>query len=230
MSNVKAFVKLDFMTVKHFFKPIIVVFYMGIAAMYGYIFENLAGGIGYGMAIGTMVMPYSFIIAEKCSIDILYSTLPLGKKTVVFGRYLYVLIFNLIVLFGSIACTVIGIFMESKKLPTFSFEVFLSIAIVVALFILIQSIQIPIIFKLGYTKAKLFSIVPVLLILLLGVTVSSLYKHREDYEIVVKILNEMGNFLTKNKISIVLSIVVFIVLCLYISYRISVKVYKKREF
>jgi hypothetical protein len=228
MSKVKAFLKLDFMSVKHYFKPIAVMFYMLLAVIFTHFFGTLSGGIGYGMTLGTLIMSYNFIVAENCDLDTLYSTLALGKKTIVFGRYLYTLILNSVVLLGSIGCSMIGIFIKTKELPAFSFEVFFSIAVVVALFIFIQSIQMPMFFKLGYTKAKIFSIVPMFFILTIGVTMSSFYKHREN--VLIEFLNVIGNFLEKNRIFPVLSVVIFIALSLYISYKISVIFYKKREF
>jgi hypothetical protein len=228
MNKTKAFVKLDFLIVKQYFKPVIILFYTAMIAFFGVSFGNFAGGIGYGMALSTMIMPYPFIIGEKCNIDSLYSSLAIGKKAVVAGRYLYTIIFNLVVLLLSFISSLITLYVKNKELPLFTFELFLTIMVIVALFILIQSIQIPMFFKIGYTKAKFFSIIPMLLITPAGLFLSSLYKHKNV--IVMKILKLIGDFLNESRIFIFFSLTIFIIICLYVSYKISVNLYKKREF
>jgi hypothetical protein len=230
MNKTKAFVKLDFLTVKQYFKPAVILFYTAIMIFSVYTFGNFIGGIGYGMFISTMIMPYPFAIGEKCNIDTLYSSLAIRKKNVVLGRFLYTLLLNAVLFLFSGVCALVTLYIKNKELPEFSLELFLTLSVMIAVFIFIQTLQIPMFFKIGYTRAKLFSLIPMMIVTSIGTGLLAFVRHNEFDSNIGRFLLKIADFLGKNPTGVLVIVIAFILICLYVSYKISVSVYKRREF
>jgi hypothetical protein len=230
MNRTISFIKLDFLTVKQYFKPAIILFYTAIIMFAVSTFGSFIGGIGYGLFLSTMVMPYPFAIGEKCNIDTLYLSLAIRRKNVVLGRFLYTLLLTAVLFLFSGVCSLIALYIKNKELPKFSLELFLTISVMVAIFIFIQTLQIPMFFKIGYTKAKLFSLIPMMIVMAVGTGLLSVVRHNEFDSSIGKILLKIAGFLSKNPTVTLLIVFAFILVCLYVSYKLSIKFYRKREF
>lgn len=221
MNKTISFVSLDFKSLKPYKKVlysyIAMVIFLGVA-------NDSLSALFFMVMFGVMaILSYPFVISEKNNLDILYSTLSLERKNIVIGRYIFPLIIEttavvLLLLFANIKSNFAPIDMTTNEmLINLSFSaMFLSVII---------SFQYPAFFKMGYTKARLFNYVPLLLVFVfLGIL-----------QLLVDKLNIDINWIGINQffeghltLMIVLSIIIGII-SLVISCMISIKIYDKKD-
>lgn len=224
MSKLRAFVQLDFVTVKPYFNARNMLIYIAMAAFLTTFSKNAASGMGVGMMLGTMFMGYPFILGEKNNMDALYATLAVKRETVVLGRYLFALLLNLLATLVSVCLGIAGTFLlgQAASQPAIpasgAVEVVFALS---ALFLLIQSVQLPVYFKLGYAKARFLSMLPTFAVAM-------------GYAIILKnpvsgaLHDFLKNSLNRTEVNLILIAALF--LAVFISFRLSVAFYKKREF
>ena len=125
-------------------------------------------------------MSYPFAIAEKNSTDKLYATLSLKRKNVVIGRYVFVMFAilagMLIVLCESV---LISVFF---KLDMAINELLFTLCVLGFIISMAVSIQYPLFFKLGYTKAKVFTYLPLILVAALVGIMPTLSKSLPNFD------------------------------------------------
>jgi ABC-2 type transport system permease protein len=227
MSKLKAFVLLDFKTIKPYQTGKNMLLYAAIALFLSAI-STAEMGVGIGVMLGTLFISYPFAIGEKSNLDALYVTLSVNRKTVVFGRYLFSFLLNLCAIAFSSVFAILGIlgarFADiSQNEGGDSNALILAIT---ALMVLIQSVQLPIYFKFGYTRAKFMSIVPFALFMAgYGAFVSMAKKSG----IIAELSASLAGILSNGALATALAVIV-LALAVYISYKLSVAFYSKREF
>lgn len=225
MAKLKEAVNLDYVTVKPYFTIKNLLIFSVMALFLTTMSDNISSGLGVGLMIATLFISYPFVLSEKNNLDALYTTLSVRRKTVVRGRYIFTLLLNICaVLFSSILATA-GLFIA--KAAGFSSGIggdgdIESILILSALFILIQAVQLPVFFKLGYTKAKVLSIVPFVVLMTGYMAFMTLQNTSKGLSELLEKLSDSG--LTTPVLLIMLVAVVIA------SYGLSVAFYKKREF
>ncbi len=155
-----------------------------------------------------------FSIQEKNELEELYASLPFNLKSIIRGRYIFTFVNYALAMILTIIIGVSVSFMQKKNLDYA--DTFLGICISLLAFTIISGIQIPIYFKLGYTKAKAWCMIPFILVMaicilpffldaFLGI-ITGLMEHQMKLEIIILIIS-------------------FIVLL--VSYNLSVKCYQK---
>jgi hypothetical protein len=223
MNKLTEFVRLDFITIKPYFTVKNLLIYAVMALFLTTMSENPASGMGVGVMLGTMFMGYPFALSEKSNMDALYATLSVNRKTVVLGRYIFALLLNVCAILLSAGMGTVGQFaLNAYRGTTGTGDAFAAFFVLFALFLLIQAIQLPIFFKIGYTKAKFLSIIPFIAIMV-------------GYISVLKLPSDNGRlsgFLTSILESgfIIPIIAVTLLIVVFISYRLSLAFYRKREF
>lgn len=226
MNKLKAFVRLDFMTVKPYLTIKNLLIFAAVALYLSMLSGNMSSAIGVGMMLGTLFVSYPFAVGEKSNMDALYVTLSVGRKSVVLGRYIFTLSLNICaVLFALTLASVGRLIAWVAGFESGDGEAFLMVIVLAALFALIQAIQLPLYFKLGYTKAKIVSIIP----LAAFVTGFTMFNFIALFNKGVTIIGVQPLSETLNGPLIVLGVVVFLI-AIFASYRLSVSFYKKREF
>jgi len=116
-------------------------------------------------------MSYPFSVGEKNGMDTLYATLPLKRRNVVMGRYVFVLCLEII---GMIFVLLLSVLLATVfRTDVNIMETLFSLCVLSAVFSLIVSLQYPIYFKLGYAKAKIYAYIPLLIIFLLIMLVAA---------------------------------------------------------
>jgi hypothetical protein len=225
MRKLKDFVHLDFITVKPYFTIKNVLLFAGVALFLTVMSGSIVSASGIGAMLGTLFVSYPFAVGEKCNLDALYVTLSLSRKTVVLGRYLFVLALNLCAVLFSALFSAVGLL--AGRLFNFlpaaaeSFWPFLALS---ALFLVLQAIQLPVFFRFGYAKAKFFSAIP-FAVLMAGYTTFGLIQKNTNVLLPQWITKLLAN-------SAVTAVVFGLGLCLVVSlsYGLSLASYKKREF
>ena len=224
MSKVLSFVKLDFITVKPYFtvKNLFILLIVITALS----INNTAGGvlIGIVMAFALMYSSYPFAVGEKNSIDHLYATLPMSKRSVVLGRYGFVIALD--VISGVVACLLLFVLQTILQRPFSLQETLLTALVLFVIYTFFQAIQLPIYFKLGYAKAKFLAYMPIAIFPLVAVAVGSRFSE-VDW---VKLMGNALVWISDNQFfTVAVSVIIWIAI-MFISYSISLSFYKKREF
>jgi len=172
MNKTLSFVRLDFITIKPYLKLKNLAILFIIAIFMSINDTSSSGTIGFIMAFALIFSSYPFVIAEKNNLDALYATLPMKKETIVSGRYIF--FFVLDILSGVAAC-VISFILQTVMNREFNIrEALLFTSGIFAIYSFFQMIQLPIYFKLGYTKAKFLVYLPIIAVPIIVTSISSL--------------------------------------------------------
>jgi hypothetical protein len=229
MSKLKAFVRLDFMTVKPYFTAKNLLIFGAVAMFLSAVNGTVQMSLGIGFMLGTLFISYPFAIGEKSNMDALYATVSIKRKTVVLGRYLSTFLLNICAIafsfvfaaFGVAGARLTNIFQSNSGGDSLALIFALS-----GLLILIQTIQLPIFFKLGYTKAKFMSVVPFALFMGCYAAFMSISK---ESGALAQVTSTLTNILSNNALTIILA-ALLLALAVCVSYNLSLAFYKKREF
>ena len=157
-----------------------------------------------------------FSIQEKNELERLYASLPFSLKSIIRGRYIFTFANYAFAMILTIITGVFVSFIQDRNLDYA--DTFFGICISLLAFTIISGIQIPIYFKLGYTKAKAWCMIPFILVIAICVLpffidaflsiITGLIKHQTILELIILIIS-------------------FILLP--VSYNLSVKCYQKRR-
>lgn len=218
MNKTMSFVKLDLQTVKPYMKTIC--FILVFAIFLGVMIKSASFTVIYMIGILASMFNYPFALSEKCNINILYGTLPLNRKNIVVGRYMFGV---LLVIIGAFISLVSILILNSITQNTLiSMVEVLLICGMIAFSLVLLSFQYPLYFKFGYTKMKFITLIPSILIVvavLLLSFVSDMIKINSSAQPLNYILN---NAVLISAICIGASIVI-----LLFSMQLSFRIYKK---
>lgn len=216
MTNKIAMTKLEFMT----FKSLRITYLVIFPLMLIFIFLNNGKSIIMPAVTCAWMIPLLsanlFVIQETNSLERLYSSLSIQIKDVVFGRYLYIFLTYLISLL-ILLVTFVG-FCVIQSLPISFIDLLLGFSISFFLYSLVIGIELPIFFKMGYMKGKLFATIPYFGIFALT-----------SIPALANILfTTMRYFMANTHISLVLAILLGCIIQ-YLSYSISKIAYRKKR-
>jgi hypothetical protein len=226
MNKIISFVRLDFITIKPYFTVKNILIYAVLALFLTTVSVNIASAIGVGMMFATMLMSYPFAIGEKSNVDALYAILSIDRKTVVLGRYFFVLSINLCAIIFSfllVSVSLLAAWMTNSWNGVD--EAFLIMILLAAVFFILQAIQLPFYFKFGNTKARFLSVVPFIAIMAIYFAFSSVGSNSG-------FSNSVTDFFTNTLSGVgiaALAVLIFLLL-IFASYRLSLSFYSKREF
>lgn len=223
MNKALNFVRLDFITVKPYFTLKNLIIFSVLPLVFIFSFETGATAIGMFMMLATLYVSYPFAVGEKNGIDALYPTLSIKRGTVVLGRYLFALTFDICAGIFAYAYSLLALIIMQKNFDTLE-----SLAVTLALFVvfsIIQAIQLPIYFKLGYAKAKLLAYMPFIGFFVVVFALSNFLGGG--------LISQVTAFLewiaANPLIAVALGIVIWLGIMI-ISYRTSLALYNKRDF
>jgi hypothetical protein len=164
-----------------------------------------------------------FSIYEKNHLSKLYGMLPLKKSEAVLGRYLYTMLYGIINGIVSGTLTYIFSFVLKSSISPLAFAVSMSIGFLYYCFII--SMEFPILFRFGYSKAYMLTTLPMYLIFIFGLLISK----KVDFNNVGQGLSQAIGYFTANPALVwIIGIGAGLVL-VGISYFISAAISKRRE-
>lgn len=155
-----------------------------------------------------------FAIQEKDNLNYLYGSLSVNLKDIVLGRYIFIFL-NYIISFFIIIVLYFG-FTLFHNIAINLQEVLLGFSLSFLIFSAIVGTQIPIFFKMGYTKAKIWTLVPFLAVMVL-VMIPTL----------VEGLSGVIEFMMSNKNLLIISCILVSCIIQLVSYNISVLAYSR---
>ena len=224
MNRALSFVKLDFITIKPYitWKNLLILTAVAVIMTWGN--SSSAAAVGFIMVFGAIYVSYPFAVGEKNGIDALYVTLSIGRNTVVLGRYLFALLCDLSA--GALAFVISLVLFTALKQVFNVGETLITVLAIFGVYSFIQAFQLPIFFKLGYAKAKFFTYLPFIGWPLAVFLLSSLFGKGQ----MLGALSGVIAWLTGNPLAVVLIVAIVWLLAMIISYRLSIALYKKRDF
>ncbi len=164
MRNIFRFAMMDFRTINIYTKNLLLMPLLGIVLTIVLRSVNMLNT--YLIVIAMMMTSYPFAIAEASRLNILYSTLPIMRRDVVAGRYLYALLSGLAVFaLGAVASALLVLLMPGLgevEGPAFNM-------VMLGVYVLVVSMQYPLYFGMDYTKSKSVAYLP-MMVVFLGVT------------------------------------------------------------
>jgi hypothetical protein len=218
------------MTVKPYLTVKNMLIYAAVALFLTITSENAASGMGVGLMLSTLFVGYPFAVGEKSNMDALYITLSVDRKSVVLGRYVYTLTLNLCAVLLATILAAAGTFIaKSFGFSTGVGSPLASIVTLSALFIIIQSIQLPLFFKFGYTKAKFFSIVPYIA-MMVGYMAIMMLPNIIEQPFADSGFAKLLTVAFENAAISVVLVAAGMILIVFVSYKLSSVFYRKREF
>ena len=224
MNKAISFVRLDFITIKPYLTVKNLCLFAGVALILLVVNNSASGAIGLLMSFAALFSSYPFAIGEKSNIDVLYTTLSIERNTVVLGRYLFSLILDLFAGLFTFFFSFAVLTILQKDFGVM--EALVTILALFFVFSVIQALQLPIYFKLNYTKAKFIAYMP-FIVLPLAVMVGSNF-----FDGVFSLDQIAGLFasIAANPLTAVLLYLAIWFGIMAASYRVSVALYQKREF
>lgn len=207
--------KLDFLAIKPYItiKNILIYFLVMLSFFY-------TDFVNRTMLLAAMISitysSYPFLVGEESGIEDLYKIFGISDKNIVKGRYIYVIaLTSIMFLMATILSLAVEIFFEK----TGDYEkIFVTAFVLMMTMIFISSVQLPFYFKLSFKSAKTIIFVPIFVFIFIGYFAVKFLKHTGKLEAIVKFLNV-------NKSLVIISIIVFLILMVFISFKISEKVY-----
>jgi len=224
MNKAIAFVRLDFITVKPYLTVKNLCIFVGVALIFLVVNHSAAGAIGLLMAFAALYASYPFAIGEKSNMDILYTTLSIRRNTVVLGRYLFAL--TLDILAGLFTFVFSFVVLTVMRQDMDLIEALATILVLFFLFSVIQAVQLPIYFRLNYTKAKFIAYLPFVVFPLAIMAGSHLFNDLFSAESIIGLFT----WFLSNLTATVLSGVAIWLAIMFASYKVAVSFYQKREF
>ena len=222
----KSFIKLDFLTAKIGFSPTTLIFYLVLIAALTILMRSLTQTVWLLMYFmnGFVLLPFS--IGEPRQMDTLYITLNIDRRTVVRGRYVY----SLIMLACGIALSsaIVGIGILSENIFDIDIHAVYSLLMIPALglmLVITHIIELPIVFKFTLVKSGIFTSIPYIL-LMIGAMLFTGRLMNEEF------LERFSRFTENTPLVLGAAAGIVLVICVlfYISYRLSVAFYSRRDF
>jgi len=224
MNKALSFIRLDFITVKPYLTVKNLCIFVGVALIMLIFNYSASGAIGLIMACAALYASYPFAIGEKSNIDVLYTTLSINRNTVVLGRYLFALSLDILAGLSTFILSFVVLTIMQKDFVVI--EVLSAIPILFLVFSVIQSVQLPIYFKLNYTKAKFIAYIPFVVLPLAIMTGSNFFNNAFSLDKIVGLFE----WFTVNPLTTALVVGAIWLGIMLLSYKVSVSLYQKRDF
>ena len=224
MNKVLKFAKLDLLTIKPYMTWKISLLFLAVCAMVGYGTGGTAVIVGMCMMYGVIFSSYPFAVGEKSALDTLYSTLPVSKKQMVAGRYLFSICLILTALILSCILSFIMMRVLGKEFDLAT--TLISVLVCFLLFSMIEAIQMPIYYKFGYTKAKFLTYLPLMAFPAATIIVSTFVGKNKLMPLVTGALAWIESNMA---LTAVLGVMLWAGIML-LSAMLSYRLYRKREF
>jgi len=221
MSNVLKLVWLDRALLKPYYKTFIIVFLVPLFVVYNA--KDIIFGITFYMCMMSMTSSYTFSVAEKNDLNRLYGLIPVSKREIVEGRYVFTVLVGLIgILFSAVTNSIM---LTLMKVPFEINDVIFGIAIGLVIYSIFTAIELPGFFKLGAIKGRYFSYIPLIGLSLVGVLAGFAAKSAQETELSA---GSLSGFLNSPS-GVLICAVLFSIAVYGISIGITQRIFDKME-
>lgn len=179
--------------------------------------RSMETSVSFAMCFTAMTSSYGFTVAEKNDMDRLYGIIPLSRKEMVLGKYIFMLAFGAVALiFSLVTHTLVLRLLSVTVSGKLLFMVGLEGCLLFTIYIVCQ---IPGYYKFGAINGKIFMYIPVLGFL---VTLFLIQKLNDSA------INKLNNLL-KNGVLCGILVLLFCIVLYAISAILSVRILEKKE-
>lgn len=206
--------KLDFFTMKS--QAVLYVIMVLIVSMFSIMDSSIIVLFITGAWFTALMASNIFIIQEKNNLNRLYGSVSVELKDIVLGRYIFAFSNYVISLVTVIAVSLIVSLFRNTFIDISN--ILLGFSLSLLIFSTITGIQIPLFFKLGYTKAKMWAVVPFVVVMLLVIIPSF-----------ITVLSTFVQSVMSNQSLVIAVGIVSSCAIQLISYKIAVIAYRKRK-
>jgi len=213
MKNITKMMKLDFLTMKSQLGLYLVLIF--IMAIYVYMDSSIIVlSITCSWFIA-LLFANIFAIQDKNKLNRLYSSFSIKLKDIISGRYAYIFLnFLISLLLLNIIHFIVMLLLNNSPILL---EYCLGFTVSFLVFSLIIGFQLPIYFGMEYTKAKIWSMAPYLIVMSIILIPSLLTSFSNIME-----------FMVNNKIILFIVSYSMSLITIFISYKLSLKTYQNR--
>lgn len=214
MAGYLKMVRLDYYTMKS--QVIIYLTLAAIVMIFGFMGSSFMIMCITGSWFTALLSSNIFAIQEKNGLHRLYGSVSISLSNIIMGRYIFY-IFSFAISFMIISIIyVFMILLENKALELL--DILLGFSMSLLVYSLIIGIQVPMFFKMGYTKAKIWTMIPFVGILALLIIPSF-----------TSVLSGVVETILSHQVFLVIG--GFFISCaiLFLSYRFSLFAYRRRE-
>ena len=157
-----------------------------------------------------------FSIQEKNGLERLYASLSLELRNIIKGRYIFIFCNYTLALILSFIIGIVTSVIQNRMIDYA--DVILGMCSSLFIFVMIVALQIPIYFRFGYTRAKVWGMIP--FIFIMGIMLIDGY---------FDVFSNITTGVRKNEMVSNVACVVVSFLIVFISYHLSVRCYLKRR-
>ena len=206
--------KLDFFTMKS--QAVLYVIMVLIVSMFSIMDSSIIVSFITGAWFTALMASNIFVIQEKNNLNRLYGSVSVELKDIVLGRYIFA--------FSNYAISLVTVIVVSLIVSLFRdmfidvSNILLGFSLSLLIFSIITGIQMPLFFRMGYTKAKLWSFIPFAVVMLLVVLPSF-----------VSALSGVIDFAQSNKELFAFACIFASCIIQFVSYHIAVIFYRKQR-
>lgn len=214
MTGFSRITKLDFFTMKSQF--VVYLSLVLIILMFGFMGSSVALSCITGAWFVALLSSNIFSVQEKNNLDRLYGSVSVKLQDIVLGRYVFVLL-NYFISFLVVIALYSGLALIQNKaleLP----DIALGFSLSFLVFSTITGIQMPLFFKMGYTKARVWSMLPFVAVMALVVVPS-----------LVSSLSGVIGFMHSNQTVLMIGGILASCMIQFLSYQIAVAAYRTRK-
>lgn len=209
----KGLIKKDFLLIKSNIKILVILF-----VVYGFMAFNGEIDLSFilpFMSVALMLSTFSYDSYNKW--DTYAIALPDGRKNSVKAKYVATI---LLLIFTTVIISILAFIIAYTKTKSINFDSILSM-ILGTFFatVLFQSFMYPVIYKFGLEKARIGIFALVFVISIIVGIISKIV----DFKPLLRLLDNLGNYW-------IIILPIIIVIMLYISYKISEKIYQKKDY
>ena len=215
MSEILKAAKLDFYLVRPYFKSFKASFLITIVLLF--FNRSVTFGVVFVTIISTMLIVYPFSISEKNGMEKMYGILPITKKQLVLGRYIFTCAVGLFVplLSSAVYSAILFLLGDAVSFP----EICMAVILGFALFGLYTVLELPSFYKKGALKGKGAAYIPMI-----------------GYAVVAFVYIQTGftegkviAFILENPIAIAVGVLLVYIIAYWISIRLSIRALQKKE-
>ena len=157
MNNILKSARLDFFLVLPYSKRIILADII-MPVFYTFTTESILSAVSFTMCMAAILSCYTFSVSEKNGMEKLYGVLPVTKKELVLGRYVFTCLMGLFSLIMAIILHPAFLLLMKKECRPA--DVIISVIAGILTFSLYTVIQLPGYYKYGALRARVFMYVP----------------------------------------------------------------------
>ncbi|MDR1430850.1 MAG: ABC-2 transporter permease [Propionibacteriaceae bacterium] len=217
------FARLDMLTVKPYLTVKNALIFLVVAVFVGFGIGNTSGTLAVVMMIAVVYAGYPFAVGERSNLDALYVMLSVSRRTVVAGRYLFVAALDVAAaLLAVLVSLPIVVWLSADPV-----ELACSLVAVLIAVVLMECLQLPIYFKVGYTKGRAASYVPALALVAVVVLAANLVGSNEA---LARQLTSASALIAANPLLATLLLAAALVAVVAVSLAVSTRFYQAREF